>query len=63
MCVVGGVDTHRPSDDPDHPPSRDITCTQVQRESQSEHVAAPRDRCPAGGQGVLHVSGQHQPDD
>lgn len=57
------MDPHRPADDPDYTQARHLQSATVQRVSLTEHMAAARDRRPAGGQRLLHVSSQHQPDD
>lgn len=60
----GGMDPHRPADDPHHPPARDNTTSTLQRLARQRHdLAAARQPGAAGRQGVLHVPGQHQPDD
>lgn len=57
------VDPHRQANDPDYTQTRHLQSATVQRVSLSEHVAATRDRRPAGGQRLLHVSSQYQPYD
>lgn len=62
--VAGGLDPHRPSDDPDHPPPRDLAPAAVQRVARQRYdMATAREPGAAGGPGILHVPGQHQPDD
>lgn len=57
---AGGVDPHRPSDDPDDPPARDHAPGSVQRLPRQRHdLAAAREPGAAGGPRVLHVPGQY----
>lgn len=64
LISPGGMDPHRPADDPDHPPARDHTAGAVQRLPRQRHdLAAACQPGAAGGPRVLHVPGQHQPHD
>lgn len=58
------MDPYRPADDPHDSPARHHTLGSLQRlPRQRDDLAPTRQPSTAGGQGVLHVPGQHQPDD
>lgn len=58
------MDPHRQTDDPDHPSARHHPPGPIQRVARQRHdLAAARQPSTAGGQGLLHVPSQHQPDD
>lgn len=57
---TGCMDTHRPADDPDDPPSRDHAPGALQRVTRQRHdLAAARQPSAAGGPRVLHVPSQY----
>lgn len=58
------MDPHRPADDSDDPPARDHATGALQRVARQRHdLAAARQPGAARGPRLLHVPGQHQPDD
>lgn len=64
IVVTGSMDPHRPSNDPDHSPTRDHAAGALQRVARQRHdVAAAREPGAAGGPGLLHVPSQHEPHD
>lgn len=58
------MDSHRSSNDPDHPPSRDHPPRQIQRLTRQRHdLVAPRQPSTARRPRVLHVPSEYESND